>query len=67
MTGESHPSEYRKARIGAAAAFAAATVFLVIFDALSINYEVNTVVLGFLIVAALACLAVDIPHILGRR
>lgn len=66
MTDEPDSGDYRKARIGAAAALFGVASFLAGWDAISSTYELNVVVLGFILVAGLSCLAVDIPSLLRK-
>lgn len=55
-----NPGDYRSARIGATFALVAATVFILVYDALSVDYETSQVVLGMLLGAVAALVGVTI-------
>lgn len=66
MTNErrSRDSDYRAARIGAAAGLTFAIVLVLLIDAISGDYEASPVTLGVLATLIAGLLAVDLPDLL---
>ena len=60
----SRPSDYRAARIGAAAGLTVAIVVILIIDAVSVDFEVSPVTLGVLATLIAGLLAVDLPDLM---
>ena len=60
----SRTSDYRAARIGAAAGLTVAVVLMLLIDALSGEYEVSPVALGVLATLIAGLLAVDLPDLM---
>ncbi len=62
MSGDLPPRDldFRAARIGAGLALTFATIALLILDALSVDYDLSPVHLGFLLVAIGGMFSVDI-------
>ncbi len=70
MAGDNGParrSDYRAARIGAAAALTAVFVVILFVDALSLDYEVNPTIAALLLGGIGGLLSVDALDFLRRR
>ncbi|MES2210978.1 MAG: hypothetical protein V4515_12475 [Chloroflexota bacterium] len=66
MAGEQPPArrdDFRTARIVGALALLGAVVMMAIIDAVSLDYQVDHVVLGLVLVAALTLVGLDAPAI----
>lgn len=66
MTGDPAPArrdDFRTARIVGALALFGLVVVVVILDAVSLDYQVDHVVLGLVLVAALTLVGLDAPAI----
>ena len=59
-------SDYRAARIGAAAGLTIAIIIVMVIDALSESFEVSPITLGVLATLIAGLLAVDLPDLLGK-
>jgi hypothetical protein len=59
--------DYRAARIGAAAAFSAVLVFLLIFDAVSVEYSASEIVVSLLLGGIVTLLGIEAGQWLRGR
>ena len=63
----SRSSDYRAARIGAAVALTGVVVFVIVFDAVSTDYEVNPVVFVTLVATILTLLGLEAGSIIRGK